>query len=211
MAAFLVAARYRVNPSPAATPFGVPRAGLRVVDYQIDPAHPATDELARRFRELNVDVLLLHGIEARQLASFAATWADGRFAPSQAYYPAQDIVTPDLSYGSAILSRYPLYEARPIPNPMNSAIGVWAVGVADGQRFYLASAALSSSPEKDWSHLIKAWQAMGSPPLVLGATGWIRPGEALTPIAGTPLFVSMHWIGAVDAKEDVYPVNLKNR
>ena len=40
-------------------------------------------------------------------------------------------------WGNAVLSRYPLYDARSIPNPGGGSFGVWAWSIIDGKKFMI--------------------------------------------------------------------------
>jgi endonuclease/exonuclease/phosphatase family metal-dependent hydrolase len=97
------------------------------------------------------------------------------------YHPSVNLAG-NASWGNAIVSKFPLYDAASIPNPGGGSFGVWAYAVVDNRKFMLAcvhlSATWNAKPAhliessnnrfKELTHLRDAWTLGGSPPIVIG-------------------------------------------
>jgi endonuclease/exonuclease/phosphatase (EEP) superfamily protein YafD len=161
---------YQRPPPPDVAGWGPPKRALRLVscDVMRDERGPAG--VTSAIRQLDPDVVLLQGVERRDLSSM--TEALGTFPA--VYHASENIAGAHASWGNAILSRLPLYDVGTIPNPGGGgSFGVWATAVGDGTKFRVASIRLSSragepSDGKEGASLIAAWQAIGSPPIVIG-------------------------------------------
>jgi endonuclease/exonuclease/phosphatase family metal-dependent hydrolase len=84
--------------------------------------------------------------------------------------------------GVALMSRYPLYDAKPLRTADGATFGVWAYTVVEGRKFAVVTvhlrATTSPSPAKvlemnrvrseQLKVLIDTWRAEDSPPLVVG-------------------------------------------
>jgi endonuclease/exonuclease/phosphatase family metal-dependent hydrolase len=129
-------------------------------------------------QKLDPDFVLLQEVERRDVTQMSQ--ALGRFPAI--YHASENLAGGRASWGNAILSRHPLYDAGSIPNPGGGSFGVWATALIDGRKFVVANVHLSAtwnanpahlieSSNNRWnelSNLVHAWQNAGSPPIVVG-------------------------------------------
>ena len=162
LSGFYIAAHHGDNPSPRSAAYGVPIGTIRCLSCNLHEV-PPSPALAEQIRRLAPDIVFLQEVDGKQLPQLARELGQGAFT-ADAYYPAQNLES--TTTGNAILSRRPLYESRAIPNHMKGACGVWATTVIDDRKFYVACLRLSDNPETEMANFLKAWQALGSPPII---------------------------------------------
>jgi endonuclease/exonuclease/phosphatase family metal-dependent hydrolase len=176
--AALFANRNVPRPAPAAAVWGPPEKPVRVVSYNVLHNQRGMKGVLDEIRKQRPDFVLLQEVEKRGLS--AMTEALGTLPAI--YHASENLAGGGASWGNAILSRYPLYEVGSIPNPGGGSFGVWATAVVGGKKFKIAcvhlSATWNANPShlvessnnrwKELSALVKDWQDVGTPPVVVG-------------------------------------------
>lgn len=179
----------------------VPRRQITFVSYNIYNNRGDADQVLKTLRDSDADIILLQEVP------------DNDFEPmkqSLGYpfgYYARDLwgkhpnVNRDAkSRGQAILSRFPMRNAEPIPNAGEGTRGIWAEVEAEGRTFVVASVHLSSTWKitpghvyysfdaraRELTRFFNAWTLRDRPPIVMGGDFNNPPlGEAYSIIRRT--------------------------
>jgi endonuclease/exonuclease/phosphatase family metal-dependent hydrolase len=160
---------------------GAPDRPLRFVAYNIYHDYRGIEGTTGQVRKLDPppDFVLLAEIEPQNVRR----WAGALKLPHTCYPPVGrqpdgSPVWPD----TAIFSRHPLSDGRPLQTPDGRTFGLWAMATVDGNKFAVAAVHLWPTFGIDPRHvaftgrmrndqlkiLIDTWQNAGSPPLVVG-------------------------------------------
>ena len=194
-------------PAPPAAVWGAPQRTVRFVSYNILHNQRGVTQVIAELKKLSADVLCLQEVESADVVPMAEALGMQQHYHPRAYQRSANLAGPKASWGNAILSKFPLYEADAIPNPGGGAFGVWAVIVVDGQKFLVANVHLSATWNANPVHikqsgefryneitnLITAWQNRGSPPIVV--TGDFNQ----IPLGNNYYEMTRHWTDALDA------------
>jgi hypothetical protein len=171
--------RRRSPPSPPA-PWGAPTRPVVFASIDFGGEPGVSDALVFQVRGLDADYVLVQNIRFDDVLPLAeALGMEASYHPQ--LFQRRDPKLKDAP-GDLILSRHPLYEARPValgPSADDAnARGVQAVAVLDNVRFVLASGV--GATDATLQAFETEWKKSGSPPTVL-ATGFVRPkrGEGL--------------------------------
>jgi endonuclease/exonuclease/phosphatase family metal-dependent hydrolase len=166
------------QPVPAQAIIGVPEKPIRIASYNILHNRRGRDAVILQIQSTRPDFVLLQELDADDLREMSKQLV----MPSQFYYPSENLDGEHSSWGNAILSKQPLYDARAIPNPGGGSFGVWAWSVIDNKKFMIGcvhlSATWNANPKhiaessnnryKEITNLRRAWEALNKPPIVLG-------------------------------------------
>jgi hypothetical protein len=168
------------SPASPRVPWGAPSRPVvfASVDFGGEPG--VSDALAFQVRGLDADYVLVQNIRPNDVLPLAeALGMEGSYHPQ--LFQRRDPRLKDAP-GDLILSRHPLYDARPLvlgpsADDANSR-GVQTVGVLDGVRFVLASGVGATDATLQAFEIER--KKSGAPPAVLG-TGFVRPkrGEGI--------------------------------
>jgi endonuclease/exonuclease/phosphatase family metal-dependent hydrolase len=156
--------------------WGVPNRPLRIVSYNVYWHQRGIDRVSETVKLLSPDIVMLAEVPPKDVPSLAQKIGLEHF-----------YVTPNnpnewAKPSTAILSRFSLENAHPIPNPGGRDFAVMAETTIDGKRFAVVavhlSATLSMSPiafhksendrAKELAALTKEWEARGKPPMIVG-------------------------------------------
>jgi endonuclease/exonuclease/phosphatase family metal-dependent hydrolase len=168
--------------APMGVTTGVPDRPLRFVSYNILHNQRGKKAVIDQIRQLRPDFVLLQEVERRDVDEMARALGIRNTTRSVVYYPSENLAGRRAFWGNAILSAHPLCEAASIPNPGGGSFGIWAASVVDGRKFYVAWVHLSATWRLNVNHiressnhrhneltnLVRAWQARGSPPTMIG-------------------------------------------
>ena len=199
------AGRLAYAPAPASAVLGVPDRPLRVVSYNILHNHRGVDGIIREIERLRPDFVLLQEVESRDVDEMARRLGMSTAHEGRVYYASQNLGGRRASWGNSILSKHPLYEAQSIPNPGGGSFGVWAVSVVEDRKFHVAcvhlSATWKASPthmqqqadhrHKELTNLVRAWDAMKRPPIVVGGD------FNQLPLGNNYFVMTEHWTDAL--------------
>ena len=190
-----LAPRARAPVSPN-VPWGAPARPLRFVSIDCGAGaevSPTPEQIVGAVQSLDPDFVLLQRVRSDD----AAPLAEG-LRMQHSFHPQcfQTLGTPPRGpVGCLVLSKHPLYEARPLRRDPRGApcFGVRVVAVVEGTRFAVASARLDddAAPATD-RELAEALRGPNSPPTVTGIAGtgraivgdsrWARTGEGTVPL-----------------------------
>lgn len=186
-------------------PWGVPASPIRPVVVDLWRFTGGFDAAIHELARVRPDLVLMQGAPGDRLLE--ATGKLGFPADASAFYPAQQVGGPQGSVGNAILSRYPLFETRSIPN-RGGSFGVWGVVIIDGVRLYVASAQ-PPEPQKNAQAVVAAWEKLDHPPMLLGLGASNMTGQAFGLLSSHGL-VRTNGSGVTTAPADapVAPVEL---
>jgi endonuclease/exonuclease/phosphatase family metal-dependent hydrolase len=159
----------------------VPDRKLRFVSYNILHNQRGLAHIVAEINKLQPDFVSLQEVESADVLEMARQLGMEQTYDSRLYYPSVNLAGPRASWGNVIFSTHPVYEAGSIPNPGGGSFGVWAVAIVDGKKFVVADVHLSATWKanpnhikqsgeyryKELSNLLAAWQARGSPPIVI--------------------------------------------
>jgi endonuclease/exonuclease/phosphatase family metal-dependent hydrolase len=168
-------------PAPTEIPWAVPDRPLRFVSYNILHNERGVEQIITEIKKLDPDFVCLQEIESKDVAPMVEALSMQRFYHDRSYQRSENLAGRHASWGNCILSKFPLYEMGPIPNPGGGIFGVWAVAVVDGKKFLIANVHLSATWNANPSHLKKsgenrwneltslfnAWHDRGSPPILI--------------------------------------------
>lgn len=166
------------RPPPPAAVWAPPDHPVTFVSYNILHNQRGIARVIDEIGKLDPDFVFLQEVERRDLTQMSQ--ALGRFPAI--YHASENLAGPHASWGNAILSRHPLYDAASIPNPGGGSFGVWATAVIDNKKFLVANVHLSATWNanpahliessnnrwKELTNLVQAWQSANSPPIVIG-------------------------------------------
>ena len=161
------------TPASPGVPWAAPSRPVRFVsvdagaprdDAPRDDA-PSVEAIVAAVRPLEPDFVLLQRVRSED----AVPLAEG-LGMRRSFHPRvfRALGTrPRGPVGCLVLSKHPLYDARPLQNsaPGGGCFGVWAVSVVEGSRFAIVSARLSDTTSAD---LARAWTEAASPPTIAG-------------------------------------------
>ena len=193
--------------APASAQFGVPDRPLRFVSYNILHNRRGTHRVLEEIRQIRADFVLLQEVESRDVDDMVKALGMTQAYEGQVYFASHNLAGRSASWGNAILSKHPLYEASSIPNPGGGSFGVWACSVVDGQKFYVASVHLSATwnakprhlldsawkRNKELANLQNAWKQLGRPPIVIGGD------FNQLPMGNNYALMTQHWRDALDS------------
>lgn len=166
-------------PAPSSS-WAAPDRAVRIVEYNVQWNQAGVEKVAATIKQAHPDIVLLSEVPPRDVEAMARQvgLADSGL---------NVYVTPnnpgDWSLPStAILSRFPITNARPIPNPGGRDFGVMGEITVDRARFCVAAVHLTaprkasfqelSSSDKqraiELGALMSEWQSRGNPPLIVG-------------------------------------------
>jgi hypothetical protein len=153
--------------------WGLPPQAICAVVIDMHKVSGGIDAAAEEIRRIDPDLVLLQGIDGLAGEKMAAGLGFGGTG-AVAFYPAQNLTGPNSTWGNMILSKHALYEIRSIPN-RGGSFGVWAVAAQAGVKFYVASAEFSrpeaaqrGDAHQEVTTLLRAWDKIGHPPMLLG-------------------------------------------
>jgi endonuclease/exonuclease/phosphatase (EEP) superfamily protein YafD len=164
------------NAAPAAVAWGMPDRPLRLVAYNVYWHQRGIDRVAETIRSLQPDLVLLAEVPPRDVPALAN-------AISLPYFYATPNNPNDWSKpATAIISRFPLFNAHPVPNPGGRDFAVSADVIVDGRKFTAIAvhmtATLSISPLElhrsdqdradETAALMREYEARGRPPMIIG-------------------------------------------
>jgi endonuclease/exonuclease/phosphatase (EEP) superfamily protein YafD len=166
------------TPVPASATLGAPDAPVRIVSYNILHNQRGRDGVIAEILRTNPDVIFLQELERRDLDAMAERLSIPNDNLHIVYNPSVNLAGRG-SWGNAILSKPPLYEAASIPNPGGGSFGVWAYAIVNDKKFMIAcvhlSATWNANPHhviessnnryKELTNLRNAWTLAGSPPI----------------------------------------------
>jgi endonuclease/exonuclease/phosphatase family metal-dependent hydrolase len=208
-------------PAPPGLSFGVPDRPLRFVCFDVAHAQRGFDAVAAELKKLDGDFVLLQEVEEDHVALLASDLGlTGTYHPAN-YQRSSNIAGRKASWGNVVLSKHPLYDAGPIPNPGGGIFGVWAVAVVDGCKFNVASVNLSAATDaepthardaaearhRELSNLGAAWERAGKPPMVVGGN-FHEAAEG--PIYSVMNNIGMDALAALGRTDDTYQSGLVN-
>jgi endonuclease/exonuclease/phosphatase family metal-dependent hydrolase len=193
--------------APPTAQLGVPDRPVRFVSYNILHNQRGKDAILAEIQRLEPDFVLLQEVESRDVDEMARRLGMRSAYEGRVYYPSENLAGRRASWGNAILSKHPLYEAESIPNPGGGSFGVWAAAVVDGKKFYVASVHLSATWKVSVSHaneqanrrhgelrnLVNAWGADRKPPIVVGGD------FNQLPMGNNYYEMTRHWTDALGA------------
>jgi len=170
------------SPATGVTP-GISGRPVSIIACDVNLDHTVVDRLVAELAREKPDFVLLQRVDQADLNRLCAAMGigpggfGGRDATERSVFDISVNAEPsDGTWGNAILSTGPLYEARAIPNEGGGSIGVWAVSAMDARRFRVASVDLvdstgpdvGRSQELEVDHFREAWRAAGDEPMILG-------------------------------------------
>src|SRR5687767_4374510 len=168
--------------APPTAQLGVPERPVRFVSYNILHNQRGKDAILAEIQRLEPDFVLLQEVESRDVDEMARRLGMRSAYEGRVYYPSENLAGRRASWGNAILSKHPLYEAQSIPNLGGGSFGVWAAAVVDGKKFHVAcvhlSATWKASPRHmqeqanrrhvELTNLVRAWGELVRAPIVVG-------------------------------------------
>lgn len=192
LAGLFLAPRAKSPPVPAGPAWGAPPAPLRFVVYDgkgVDLNIVATD---LHTRAADADYLLILGLEQDQVIQLAAALGMRDSFDPRLY---QQHRAPGGVDGLCILSKHPLYAAQQIRRGEKQPVGVSAVSVVGGRKFWVACAIADGPAEME--RVVYAWSNAGRPPGVIGGrigpaarapatTTAEVPAARFVPVSGSP-------------------------
>ena len=145
---------------------GLPQPAMRFASLNMGRREKCTEEQTVLLRQMNPDILFLQEARGRSLPDLKMLI--GTHLVATAWFPLQNLPDADNDIGVAILSKFPLADARPIPNHMKGACGVWGICKVEERSFYVACLRPSDSSDRtaELEHFVKAWSSLGRPPIV---------------------------------------------
>jgi endonuclease/exonuclease/phosphatase family metal-dependent hydrolase len=166
------------QPVPTQAVIGVPDKPIRIASYNILHNRRGRDAVILQIQSTKPDFVFLQELDADDLREMSKALG----MEHQFYYPSENLDGATASWGNAILSKHPLYDARSIPNPGGGSFGVWAWSVIDNKKFMVGcvhlSATWNANPKhiaessnnryKEITNLRRAWEALNKPPIVFG-------------------------------------------
>ena len=172
----------------------MPKRALRFASIDIRHLPGGIEAALAIVQQNHADFVLMQGVEIRDVSRVASAIGVNDPERGSTFYPAQNLNGSASTWGNLIVSRYPLYDGRSIPN-RGGSFGVWAVAVVDGVKFYLGSANLfeaDAAPQqgdvhKEAATLVEAYQELRSPPIVLGVRGSSLDGADISSLAAAGL------------------------
>ncbi len=193
--------------APPTAQLGVPDRPVRFVSYNILHNQRGKDAILAEIQRLEPDFVLLQEVESRDVDEMARRLGMRSAYEGRVYYPSENLAGRRASWGNAILSKHPLYEAESIPTPGGGSFGVWAAAVVDGKKFYVGSVHLSATWRVSVSHasaqayrrqgelryLLGAWEADRKPPIVVGGD------FNQLPLGNNYYEMTRHWTDALAA------------
>jgi endonuclease/exonuclease/phosphatase family metal-dependent hydrolase len=203
------------RPPPASAVWSPPDQPIRIVSYNILHNQRGIDSVLAEIQKLKPDVLFLQEVEKSDLSRM--TEALGTLPAL--YHASENLAGPHASWGNAILSRHPLYDAGSIPNPGGGSFGVWATLSINDRKFKLANVHLSATWKatpanliesgnnrwKELSNLVNAWEEAGSPPLIVGGD------FNQIPLGNNYVLMTTHWsdgLKALDKDDTTFTAGL---
>jgi hypothetical protein len=162
------------SPKAPQVPWGAPPRDVVFASIDFGGESGVSDALVFQVRGLEADYVLVQNIRFDDVLPFAeALGMEASYHPQ--LFQRRDPHLKDAT-GDLILSRHPLYDARPLVVGASAddthARGVQAVAVLDGVRFVLVSGV--GATDATLQTFEAEWKKSGAPPTVL-ATGFIRP------------------------------------
>ena len=210
------APRARAPASPQ-VPWAAPHRPLRVVSVDADAGGetaPTVEQILAAVRPLDADFVLLQRVRSEDAAPLAEGLAMQRTFHPQCF---QALGTrPRGPIGCLVLSKHPLYDARPLRReaPGSPCFGVRVVAVVEGSRFSVVSARPgdTAAPATD-RELAEALRAPGSPPTMTGVAdagsrivadaAWTRTREGAVPLGRAA--ASIRWADLTAANGTIRP------
>jgi hypothetical protein len=186
-----LAPRAASPPSPA-LPWGAPARTLRFVTFDCGGASAERlRDTADSIRGREPDFVLLQQVAATDVVSLVEALGLQKSHYTQLFQRTGPGGRDET--GCLVLSKHPLYDARPVSpdGRRGRCLGTWAVAVIDGVRFAVVSGRADGKEGRE--AVARAWRALGSPPAVLGITppggspvpgGWTAAGDAGLLVAG---------------------------
>jgi endonuclease/exonuclease/phosphatase (EEP) superfamily protein YafD len=178
--AMFCAPRARAPVAPPA-PLGVPDKSIRFLADNVYHNYRGTDGTVGQVRKLQPppDFVMLEEVEPEHIGPMGRVWG-----LEYGYHPKSFPQKPPVQGwpGVCLMSRYPLYDGRPLRTADGATFGVWVYTVVDGRKFAVAAVHLRATTSANPSHVLEmnrirtaqlralmdTWRAEGSPPLVVG-------------------------------------------
>ena len=189
----LFQARRASPPRSPDVPWGVPQGAVKFVSFDCrgagpDQHAPALDSI----RESDPDFVMLQRVPAPDVLRFVEA-----LRLQQTYYTNLFQRTGPRGRdetGSLVLSKHPLYDARPVEpeGRRGPHLGTWAVAAIGGVRFVVVSVAPGAGGVNP---VAGAWGAAGSPPVVAG----VRSAQAEPPGQAPPQWQRVSEDGSIVA------------
>lgn len=179
------------RPPPPSAVWSPPDKALRVVSCNIQHGRRGNRAVLEEIGKLNADVVLLQEVEKSDLTVLSEMLG----STPAVYHASENLAGGHASWGNAILSRHPLYDAGAIPHPGGGSFGVWATAVVDNKKFKIACVHLAASEAgaAELAGLVQTWREIGSPPVVVG--GDFSQGTAERNYD----LMTQHWVDALKA------------
>jgi endonuclease/exonuclease/phosphatase (EEP) superfamily protein YafD len=160
---------------------GVPDRPLRFLAYNLYHNYRGTSGTVAAIQSLQpaADFVMMEELEAEHIGPMSSA-----LGLPYVYHPRMYPQKPPIQNwpGIALLSRHPLYAARPLRTADGATFGVWAYAVVDGKKFAVAGVHLRATTGASPSHVMEmnrirkdqlqvlndTWRKEGTPPLVVG-------------------------------------------
>jgi len=188
--ALLYANRNYHRPPPASAVWSPPEKAIRIVSCNVLRNQASIDKVFDDIRKLEPDIVLLQGVEKSQLSQMT----EALHTLPAIYHASENLGGGRASWGNAICSRYPLYEASTVPHTAGGSFGVWATVVVGNAKFKIASIHLAPAGA-ELGQLAQAWHDAGAPPIVIGGVfnQQQQPTSSPWTASSKTFFVSKAW------------------
>lgn len=163
---FLNANRNYQRPPPPSAVWSPPDKPIKIVTYNIHHSRGGNPLVPSQLAKLNADFILLQEVDKADLSELSESYSS---VPA-IYHASENLGGKSVTWGNAILSRYPLYETGIIPTETGKCFGVWATAVVGDHKFKIASIHLAQSNEShsELAQLLQSWRNAGSPTIIIG-------------------------------------------
>jgi endonuclease/exonuclease/phosphatase (EEP) superfamily protein YafD len=179
---FLNANRNYQRPPPSSASWSPPDKPVRVVSFNVRHSQQGNRAVSKELSQLNADLILLQEVEKSDLSLLSESFSS---VPA-IYHASENLAGARASWGNAILSSYPLYDAGTIPSAGNGSFGVWATAVVADRKFKIASVNLAEgeSGAREMADLLQRLRGVASPMIIGGEFDRASAGKTLRELAG---------------------------
>lgn len=163
---FLNANRNYQRPAPSSAVWSPSDKPIKIVTFNIHHSAQGNRAVFDQLARLNPDFILLQEVNKADLTALS----EGYSSVPAIYHASENLGGKSTNWGSAILSKYPLYETGAIPTETGKSFGVWATAVIGDRKFKIASIHLAQSTEfrSELQQLLQSWRNANSPPIIIG-------------------------------------------
>jgi len=163
---FLNANRNYQRPAPSSAVWSPPDKPIKIVTFNIHHSPQGNRAVLDQLATLNPDFILLQEVNKADLTALS----EGYSSVPAIYHASENLGGKSANSGSAILSKYPLYETGAIPTETGKSFGVWATAVVGDRKFKIASIHLAQNNESgsEIIQLLQSWRNANSPPIIIG-------------------------------------------